>query len=249
MTTRRPLIAGNWKMNGLKASQHDLAEIVAGVSGVRNKIDVMVCPPATLIMLFVATSGGAVAIGGQDCRPEPSGAFTGDISAEMLADLGADAVIVGHSERRALHNESDAEVRRKAEAAWRAGLLAILCIGETRDERAAGRTLAVVGTQLEGSVPDGATARNLVIAYEPIWAIGTGLTPTPADVAEVHGFIRERLTARFPAAGQGIRILYGGSVKPSNAGELMAVANVDGALVGGASLKPEEFLAIAGVYR
>jgi triosephosphate isomerase (TIM) len=249
MTTRRPLIAGNWKMNGLKASQHVLAEIVAGASALRGKIDVMVCPPATLIMLFVGKSGGAVAIGGQDCHPEPSGAFTGDISAEMLADLGADAVIVGHSERRALHNESDAEVRLKAQAAWRAGLLAILCIGETRDDRAAGRTLSVVGSQLASSVPDDATAGNLVIAYEPVWAIGTGLTPTPADVAEVHGFVRERLIARFPAAGQGIRILYGGSVKPSNAKELMAIANVDGALVGGASLKAEEFLAIAGVYR
>jgi triosephosphate isomerase (TIM) len=245
MTIRRPLIAGNWKMNGLKASQHELAGIVAGASALRDKIDLMVCPPATLIMLFVASSGGAVAIGGQDCHPEPSGAFTGDISAEMLADLGADAVIVGHSERRALHDESDAEVRRKAEAAWRAGLLAILCIGETRDDRAAGRTLSVVGAQLANSVPDGATARNLVVAYEPVWAIGTGLTPTPADVAEVHGFIRERLIARFPAAEQGMRILYGGSVKPSNAKKLLAVANVDGALVGGASLKAEEFLAIA----
>jgi triosephosphate isomerase len=253
MTTRRPLIAGNWKMNGLKASQHEFDEIVAGASALRDKIDVMVCPPATLIMLFVgksvSKSGGAVAIGGQDCHPEPSGAFTGDISAEMLADLGADGVIVGHSERRALHNESDAEVRLKAQAAWRAGLLAILCIGETRDDRAGGRTLSVVGSQLASSVPDGATAGNLVIAYEPVWAIGTGLTPTPADVAEVHGFVRARLIARFPAAGQGIRILYGGSVKPSNAKELMALANVDGALVGGASLKAEEFLAIAGVYR
>jgi triosephosphate isomerase (TIM) len=245
MTTRRPLIAGNWKMNGLKASQQELAEIVAGASALRDKIDVMVCPPATLIVLFVARADGVIAIGGQDCHPEPSGAFTGDISAEMLADLGATAVIVGHSERRALHSESDAEVRRKAQAVWRAGLLAIVCIGETRDDRAAGQTLSVVGTQLASSVPDGATAGNLVIAYEPVWAIGTGLTPTPADVAEVHGFIRERLTARFPAAGQGIRVLYGGSVKPSNAKELMAVANVDGALVGGASLKAEEFLAIA----
>jgi triosephosphate isomerase len=159
--------------------------------------------------------------------------------------MGASAVIVGHSERRALHHETDAEVRRKVAAAWRAGLLAILCIGETRDDRVDGHTLAVVGAQLAGSVPDGATAQNLVIAYEPVWAIGTGLTPTPADVAEVHGFIRDGLTARFPAAGQGIRILYGGSVKPSNARELLAVANVDGALVGGASLKAEEFLAIA----
>jgi len=248
MSTRRPLIAGNWKMNGLKASEGELARIVAAAAGLRPKTDLMVCPPATLVMRFVAAAGGAVAIGGQDCHAEASGAFTGDISAEMLADLGAAAVIVGHSERRALHHETDAEVRRKAMAAWRAGLLAILCVGETRDDRDGGRTLAVVGAQLEGSVPDRATAQDLAIAYEPVWAIGTGLTPTPADVAEVHGFIRERLTARFPAAGPDIRILYGGSVKPSNAGELMAVADVDGALVGGASLKAAEFLAIAGVY-
>ncbi len=245
---RRPLIAGNWKMNGLKASAGELAKVVAGSAGLRAKVDLMVCPPATLVMRFVEAAGGAVAIGGQDCHAEPSGAFTGDISAEMLADLGAGAVIVGHSERRALHHETDAEVRRKAEAAWRAGLFAILCVGETKAERLDGRTLTVVGGQLDGSVPDGAKAQKLVIAYEPVWAIGTGLTPTPADVAEVHGFIRERLAARFGAEGEGIRILYGGSVKPSNAAELMAVANVDGALVGGASLKAEEFLAIAGVY-
>jgi triosephosphate isomerase len=189
-----------------------------------------------------------VAIGAQNCHAEPSGAFTGEISAEMLADAGAAAVIVGHSERRALCHESDADVCRKAQAAWRAGLLAIVCIGETREDRVAGRTLAVIGSQLDGSIPDGATAGNLVIAYEPVWAIGTGLTPTPADVAEVHGFIRDRLAARFTGSAAGMRLLYGGSVKPSNAKELMAVANVDGALVGGASLDPKDFLAIAGVY-
>jgi triosephosphate isomerase (TIM) len=248
MTTRRPLIAGNWKMNGLSASLQDFRQIAAGASRLREKVDIIVCPPATLAMLFVGSCDGGVAVGGQDCHPEPSGAFTGDISAEMLFDLGARAVIVGHSERRAFHHESDADVWRKARAAWRAGLIAIVCIGETRDDRAAGRTLAVVGLQFASSIPDEATAENLVIAYEPVWAIGTGLTPTPEDVAEVHGFIRERLAARFPGAAQGVRILYGGSVKPSNAKELMAVANVDGALVGGASLKPEEFLAIAGVY-
>jgi triosephosphate isomerase (TIM) len=253
MTTRRPLIAANWKMNGLKASAGELARIVAGSAALRQNIDLMVCPPATLILRFVEAAGGAVAVGGQDCRAEPSGAFTGDISAEMLADLGASAVIVGHSERRAYHHETDAEVRGKAEAAWRAGLTAILCVGETKDERLDGRTLTVIGSQLDGSVPDGVapnvpTAQNLVIAYEPIWAIGSGLTPTQADVGEVHGFIREKLTARFAAAGPWIRILYGGSVKPSNARELMAVANVDGALVGGASLKAEEFLAIAAAY-
>jgi triosephosphate isomerase len=248
MTTRRPLIAGNWKMNGLRASPEVLADIVAGAAGLCDKVDVMVCPPATLIMLFASAAGGVVAIGGQNCHAESHGAFTGDISAEMLADAGALAVIVGHSERRAMCCESDSDVRRKAQAAWRAGLLAIVCVGETRDDRAAGRTLAVIGGQLDGSIPDGATADNLVIAYEPVWAIGTGLTPTPADVAEVHGFIRGRLAARFPAAAAGVRILYGGSVKASNAKELMAVANVDGALVGGASLNAKEFLAITGVY-
>jgi triosephosphate isomerase len=249
MATRRPLIAGNWKMNGLRASVEDFRQIVAGAKPLREKADFIVCPPATLIFQFVGScDGGGIEVGGQDCHAEPSGAFTGDISAEMLADLGARAVIVGHSERRGFHHESDADVRRKTQAAWRAGLLAIACIGETREDRAAGRTLSVVGTQFEGSIPDAATARNLVIAYEPVWAIGTGLTPTPADIAEVHCFIRERLTARFAGAAQGIRILYGGSVKPSNAKELLAVDNVDGALVGGASLKPKEFLSIAGAY-
>src|SRR5215468_8820612 len=200
MTTRRPLVAGNWKMNGLMGSQEDFRKVVTGAKALREKVDIMVCPPATLARQFAASSEDIVEIGGQDCHAEPSGAFTGDISAEMLADLGARAVIVGHSERRAFHHESDADVWRKAHAAWRAGLLAIVCIGETRDERAASRTLPVVGMQFEGSIPDGATAHNLVVAYEPVWAIGTGLTPTPADVAEVHGVIRERLTARFPGS-------------------------------------------------
>jgi triosephosphate isomerase len=244
-TLRRPLIAGNWKMNGLAASAAELAAIAAGAVALA-KVDLLVCPPATLVMRFAAL--GAVPIGGQDCHAEPSGAFTGDIAAEMLADAGARAVILGHSERRALHRETDAQVRGKVEAAWRACLLAIVCVGETKAERLDGRTLTVVGTQLSGSIPDGATAANLVIAYEPVWAIGTGLTPTPADVGAVHAFIRERLAARFPDAAPGIRILYGGSVKPANAAELMAVENVDGALVGGASLKAEEFLAIARVY-
>jgi triosephosphate isomerase len=248
MTTRRPLIAGNWKMNGLRASLEALGGIVAGAKPLCDKVDVMVCPPATLVMLFAPAAGGVVAIGGQNCHAAPCGAFTGDISAEMLADAGAMAVIVGHSERRALCQETDADVRSKAEAAWRAGLLAIVCIGETAADRAAGRTLAVIAGQLDGSIPDGATAESLVVAYEPVWAIGTGLTPTPADVAEVHGFIRDRLAARFPAEAGAMRILYGGSVKPANAKELMAVVNVDGALVGGASLDPIEFLAIAGVY-
>ncbi len=248
--TPRPLVAGNWKMNGLAASVAELDKIVAGAGGLAGKTDLMICPPATLVARFAAAARGTpVAIGGQDCHAQPSGAHTGDIAAEMLADAGASAVIVGHSERRTDHHETDAEVNAKAQAAWRAGLLAIVCVGEHRAEREAGNTLAVVGSQLDGSLPDGAAAERLVIAYEPVWAIGTGLTPTPADVAEVHGFIRERLTARYGADGNGMRILYGGSVKPANAGELMGVAHVNGALVGGASLKAEDFLGIAAVYR
>ena len=246
----RPLIAGNWKMNGLQRSGNELSRIIDGARDLVGQTDLMVCPPATLLMTFAAFARGSrVAIGGQDCHAEPSGAFTGDVSAEMLKDAGASAVIVGHSERRTYRKETDAEVAAKARAAWRAQLTAIVCIGETKDERLGGRTLDIVGAQLQGSVPEGATTANTIIAYEPVWAIGTGLTPTPADVAEVHGFIRQRLIARFDGAGQGIRILYGGSVKPSNAGELMRVDNVNGALVGGASLKAEDFLGIAGAYR
>ena len=249
MGRRRPLVAGNWKMNGLRAAAAELDRIIQG-AGSLAAVDVMVCPPATLLAQFAAAAqGGPVRIGAQDCHAEPSGAFTGDLSAEMLRDAGAVATIVGHSERRGFHGETDADVRKKALAARRAGLMAIVCVGETRGEREAGRALAVVGGQLDGSLPDGATAENLVVAYEPVWAIGSGLTPTPADVAEMHGFIRRRLIARYGEAGQGMRILYGGSVKPSNAKELMGVADVDGALVGGASLKADEFLAIAGVYR
>ena len=248
-TARRPLVAGNWKMNGLTTSLAELDRMIAAAPRLAPKLDLMVCPPATLIAACAARAAGSpLAIGGQDCRAEASGAFTGDISAEMLKDAGASAVIVGHSERRSLHQESNADVHAKALAARRAGLMAVVCVGESRDERVAGRTLDVVGAQIEGSLPDGAAAQTLVVAYEPVWAIGTGLTPTPADVAEVHGFIRGKLVKRFGAAGEGMRILYGGSVKPSNAKELMAVADVDGALVGGASLKADEFLAIAGVY-
>ncbi|EKS40321.1 triose-phosphate isomerase [Afipia clevelandensis] len=244
--TRRPLIAGNWKMNGLKASANELAAIGQGAERVWRKADLLICPPATLLFTSAAiVIGSKVAIGAQDCHPAASGAHTGDLSAEMLADAGATAIIVGHSERRTDHHETDALVRAKAEAAWRAGLVAIVCVGETQAERDAGKTLDVVGQQLAGSVPDGATAANLVVAYEPVWAIGTGRTPTAKDVEEVHGFIRDRLKDRFSAEGAAIRILYGGSVKPSNAAELMAVANVDGALVGGASLKAVDFLAIA----
>lgn len=243
----RPLIAGNWKMNGLRASMAEFEAMLAGASKVDAKADLLVCPPATLVAAFAEKAKGAktLRIGAQDCHPKSSGAHTGDISAEMLADAGATAVIVGHSERRADHGESDALVRRKAEAAWRAGLIAVVCIGETQSQRDGGQTLAVCGNQLKGSLPDGATAANLVAAYEPIWAIGTGLTPTVGDVEQVHRFIRDSLTARFSGEGALIRILYGGSVKPSNAAELMAIANVNGALVGGASLKASDFLAIA----
>jgi triosephosphate isomerase (TIM) len=244
--TPRPLIAGNWKMNGLKASSTEFEAMLAGAAGVAARADLLVCPPATLIAAFAERARGkALAIGAQDCHPKASGAHTGDISAEMLADAGASAVIVGHSERRADHGESDGLVRQKAEAAWRAGLTAIVCIGETQHQRDQGQTLDVCGGQLKLSLPDGARSDNLVVAYEPVWAIGTGLTPTVGDVEQIHGFIRGLLTARFSGEGGRIRILYGGSVKPSNARELMAVANVNGALIGGASLKAADFLAIA----
>jgi triosephosphate isomerase len=232
-------------MNGLKASAGEMRAIVAGASTVA-KADLLICPPATLIAEFAGLAkGSSVAIGGQDCHPNASGAHTGDLSAEMLADAGAKAVIVGHSERRADHAETDSLVRAKAQAAWRAGLVAIVCVGETKAERDAGKTLAVVGHQLAGSLPDGATAANLVVAYEPVWAIGTGVTPTVQDVEQVHGFIRENLKQRFKNEGDAVRILYGGSVKPSNAAELLAVPHVNGALIGGASLKASDFVAIA----
>jgi triosephosphate isomerase len=245
--TIRPLIAGNWKMNGLKASSAEFEAMLAGASGVAGKADLLVCPPATLIAAFAEKARGSkgLAVGAQDCHPKASGAHTGDISAEMLADAGASAIIVGHSERRADHGESDVLVRQKAEAVWRAGLTAIVCIGETLEQRDAGQTLDICRGQLNASLPDAARADNLVVAYEPVWAIGTGLTPTTADVEQIHRFIRDILIARFNAEGTKMRILYGGSVKPSNARELMAVANVNGALVGGASLKAADFLAIA----
>src|SRR3954447_19227520 len=242
----RPLIAGNWKMNGLAASTVEFDAMLDGAAEVTAKADLLVCPPATLIAAFAAKAHGkSVAVGAQDCHPKASGAHTGDIAAAMLADAGASAIIVGHSERRADYGEGDALVRQKAEAAWRARVTAIVCIGETQGQRDAGRTLDILRGQLDGSLPDGSTAANLVVAYEPVWAIGTGLTPTSRDVEQIHGFIREFLTSRFRADGARMRILYGGSVKPSNAAELMAVKNVNGALVGGASLKAVDFLAIA----
>jgi triosephosphate isomerase (TIM) len=245
---RRPLVAGNWKMNGLRASAGELKKIVAGAEKLA-KVDVMVCPPATLIADFAAIArGSSVAIGGQNCHALPAGAYTGDISAEMLKDAGVVAVIVGHSERRRYHGETNDAVRAKALAARRAGILAIVCVGETRAERDAGEARAIVSAQLDGSVPDGADNSSFVIAYEPVWAIGSGVTPAARDIADMHGFIRERLASRYGEAGNQARILYGGSVKPANAKEILAIDNVDGALVGGASLNADEFLAIAGVY-
>lgn len=250
MTDVMPLVAGNWKMNGLVASEAELAKIIAGAGPLAAKAGLMVCPPATLVAQFAAASrGSSVSIGGQDCHADASGAHTGDIAAEMLKDAGASAVIVGHSERRTDHHETDAQVQAKALAAHRAGLTAIVCVGEQRAQREAGETLTVVGGQLDGSLPGAATAANLVIAYEPVWAIGTGLTPTAADVAEVHAFIRRKLNECYGSAGAAMRILYGGSVKPSNAKELLGLPNVNGALVGGASLKAADFLGIAEVYR
>jgi triosephosphate isomerase len=248
MATRRPLVAGNWKMNGLQDSLRELSAIIEGARELRG-IDLMVCPPATLLLTFAeAARNSPLSIGAQDCHSEPKGAFTGDLSAEMLKDAGATAVIVGHSERRIHHQETDAQVRAKAVAARRAGLLAIVCVGETKAERQGGAAEEVVRRQIDGSVPDGATAETVVIAYEPVWAIGTGLTPKPAEVAQMHGFVRARLAARFSLQSERMRILYGGSANPSNARELMSAADVDGALVGGASLWAGDFLAIAAVY-
>jgi triosephosphate isomerase len=248
--TRRPLVAGNWKMNGLAASLPELMAISGGYSAaLKAKADFLICPPATLIReASVQVAGTGVLIGGQDCHGKASGAHTGDISAEMLKDVGASYVIVGHSERRADHSESDAVVRAKAEAGLRVGLVIIVCVGERKEQREAGKAVAVVREQLAGSIPDAATAATLVVAYEPVWAIGTGLTPTKADVADMHKAIRETLSQRFGAEGQNTRILYGGSVKPENARDLIIQPDVDGSLIGGASLKAKDFLGIASTY-
>ena len=244
MPERKELVAGNWKMNGRRADGIALARAIAERAKEPHACDLLVCPPATLlgpigeVLGGEALAGSGVALGGQDCHAAASGAFTGSISAEMLRDAGCSHVIVGHSERRQTCGESDADVQAKALAAWRAGLVAIVCVGETRAEREAGIAIAVVSNQLAGSVPDGAAADRLVIAYEPVWAIGTGLTPTIADITEMHAAIRSRIPA-------GTRILYGGSVNPKNAAEILALPEVGGALVGGASLKAEDFWAIA----
>jgi triosephosphate isomerase len=241
----RHLIAGNWKMNGLAGDLDEAAAIAEGARLLDGRVDLMLCPPATLIeRMRRRITGTPLLIGAQDCHPDTSGAHTGDISAEMLADAGAGAVIVGHSERRTDHGETDAAVRAKALAARRAGLTVIVCIGETEQERDAGEAPDVVGTQLEGSVPDGAP-RDMVIAYEPVWAIGTGRTPSEGDIAAMHAHIRAGLLSRFGAPGREVRILYGGSMKPSNAAAILAVPEVNGGLVGGASLKAADFLAIA----
>jgi len=230
-------------MNGLDAS---LAEVKALIQGLKPRagLAVAVCPPATLVAQVAALAGKAVDVGGQDCHPKPSGAFTGDVSAEMLRDAGATWTIVGHSERRQYHAESDALIASKAQAAWRAGLGAIICIGETEAERLAGREEEVVDRQLATSVPDEAATKLTAVAYEPVWAIGTGRTPTNEDIAKMHRHIRERLVARFGDAGCAIDILYGGSVNPKNAKDILAQPEVGGALVGGASLKAEDFLSI-----
>lgn len=237
------LAAGNWKMNGTLAALAEVQALVAAHPA--PACEMLLCPPATLIARMAeAVRGSALMIGGQDCHPKASGAHTGDISAAMLADAGASHVILGHSERRTDHGETDALVKAKAEAALASGLVAIVCIGETEAQRDAGQTLAVIGTQLDGSIPAGATAANLVVAYEPVWAIGTGRTPTLAEIAEVHAFLRDRLRGLIGNEAAGVRLLYGGSVKPSNATEIFAVPHVDGALVGGASLKAADFGAI-----
>lgn len=239
---RRKLATGNWKMNGTAAALAEL-ETLATLSA-SDKTGILICPPATLISRAKDVAG-SVAIGGQDCHANANGAHTGDIAADMLKDAGASHVILGHSERREDHGERDEDVRHKAKAAWDAGLVTVICVGESLSERDADNTLDIIGGQLAGSIPDGATGENLVVAYEPIWAIGTGKVPTMSQIGEVHDFMRMRLERRFgEGVGRTVPLLYGGSVKPSNAQEIFAVSNVDGALVGGASLKASDFGAI-----
>ena len=249
MTTIRPMVAGNWKMNGTTAALKEPRLLAAMLREVKLKCDVMICPPATLIRRAKSVMRGSkVKLGGQDCHAAVSGAHTGDISADMLKDAGATAVIVGHSERRTNHKEADATVSAKAQAVQKAGLNAIICIGETLEERKGVKTLGVLTEQIKGSIPSGSTAANTVIAYEPVWAIGTGLTPTVKEIEEAHAHIRAELGKVMGEEGASTRILYGGSVKPSNAAELMSVANVNGALVGGASLKAVDFIGILKAY-
>jgi triosephosphate isomerase (TIM) len=245
----KPLVAGNWKMNGTTAMLREPRLLAGMMRDVKTKCDILVCPPATLLRRVKGVmKGSRIKLGGQDCHAAAAGAHTGDISADMLKDAGATYVIIGHSERRTNHKETDATVAAKAKAAHKAGLTAIICIGETLDERKSGKTLEVLSTQLKGSTPDGATAANTVIAYEPVWAIGTGLTASTAEVAEAHTHIRANLAKIMGEEGAKTRILYGGSVKPSNAVELMGADNVNGALVGGASLKAADFIGIIKAY-
>ena len=242
MAVRTKLVAGNWKMNGLREDGAALARRVIAVRRSSPTCELLVCPPATLLATVGgALAGSGIALGGQDCHAAPKGAYTGDISAEMLADAGCSHVILGHSERRHGHNESDAMVREKIIGAWRAGLCAILCVGETQSQRQAGRATDVVSTQLAGSIPDGATSDNLIVAYEPVWAIGTGLTATLEDIAAMHASVRTSIPV-------GARILYGGSVNPQNAAGILGLGEVDGALVGGASLDADSFWTIACCY-
>jgi triosephosphate isomerase len=244
LMANRKLIAGNWKMNGTLLSLAQISEMKKGYdAALRARLDLLVCPPATLLhAASVICVGSGIATGAQDCHAKASGAFTGDLSAAMLADAGATAIIVGHSERRTLHGETDADVAAKAAAATAERLMPVICVGETRAEREAGKAGAVVRRQVKRSIPDNADPARLVIAYEPVWAIGTGLTPTSADIVDMHAFIRARVR-------DGVRILYGGSVKPSNAEEILSISNVNGALVGGASLKADDFFAIIQVAR
>lgn len=247
----KPLVAGNWKMNGQRDQLDQLALMSKGADAeLAQKLDLVICPPATLIYVATALAEDTgLKVGAQDCHPNATGAHTGDVSAEMIADCMADFCIVGHSERRTDHGESSSDVLAKAQACWRAGLTAIVCIGETEAEYDAGQAETVLAEQLKMSLPEGATDRNTIIAYEPVWAIGTGKTPSPEDIKAIHAFLRNELIERLQGPGERMRILYGGSVKPSNATEILMIENVDGALVGGASLKAEDFLSICEVYR
>jgi triosephosphate isomerase len=240
----RALVAGNWKMNGLGCNLAELSSLREALVARAPACDVLVCPPVTLLSRAAAAASGVFFVGAQDCHARPGGAYTGDISAEMLKDAGASFVIAGHSERRQQHGERDGDVAAKAGAAWRAGLTAIICIGESESQRYAGDAHRVCAGQIDGSVPGGALASNTVIAYEPVWAIGTGKTPAIAEIIAMHAHIRAVLVRRLGEAGRGMRILYGGSVKPDNASEILNLPEVGGALVGGASLKASDFLDI-----
>ena len=245
----KALVAGNWKMNGTKKDLAEVKKLAAALAKNKAACEVMICPPATLLSRMAELKAKGIALGGQDAHANEGGAHTGDISTLMLKDAGAKAVILGHSERRADHGETDKQVKAKVEAAHKSGLMAIMCVGESLKERKKGDTLKAVQSQLRGSLPAACTAKNTVIAYEPVWAIGTGLTPTVEQVEEVHTALRKALVRRFGDEGAKMRILYGGSVKPANAAELMAVPNVNGALVGGASLTAKDFGGIIAAYR